>query len=229
MTTKTLITEQQLSAMGVGPEWVVPLNMTFSRFDINTPARIAGFMGQAMHETGGLRTLTENLNYHMEALMRKWPSRFPDIDTAAQHHRQPEKIANKVYANRMGNGAPETGEGWKYRGRGIFQLTGKGNYESAGKDLSADLLTDPDQVTQPRMAALTAGWYWRKNNMNELADKNDTGAMGRVVNIGPAARTQEGRTPHGASDRVARTALALAAMKPVKNVLAQDSTDRMTS
>lgn len=215
MTTKTLITARQLSAMGVGAEWAEPLNEAFNRFAINTPARIAGFMGQAMHETGGLRTLTENLNYRMEALMKVWPSRFPDIDTAAQYHRQPEKIANKVYANRMGNGAPETGEGWKYRGRGIFQLTGKSNYEAAGKELGVDLLTDPDQVALPRMAALTAGWYWNKNKMNELADKGDTWAMGRVVNIGPSARTQEGRIPHGASDRLARTTLARAALKPI--------------
>lgn len=213
---KTLITAQQLSAMGVGAEWAEALNEAFNRFDINTPARIAGFMGQAMHETGGLRTLTENLNYRMEALMKVWPSRFPDIDMAAQYHRQSEKIANKVYADRMGNGAPETGEGWKFRGRGIFQLTGKGNYAAAGEALGVDLLTDPDQVAQPRMAALTAGWYWSKNKMNELADKGGTGAMGRVVNIGPAARTQEGRIPHGASDRLARTALALAAMKPAR-------------
>ena len=229
MTAKTLITAQQLSAMGVGAEWVEPLNKAFNRFAINTPARIAGFMGQAMHETGGLRTMTENLNYHMEALMRVWPSRFPDIDTAAQYHRQPEKIANKVYADRMGNGAPDTGEGWKYRGRGIFGLTGKNNYTAAGEELGVDLLTDPDQVAQPRMAALTAGWYWSKNKMNELADKNDIGAMGRVVNIGPAARTQEGRIPHGASDRLARTVLALAAMKPMKGMPEQDNPETMTA
>lgn len=220
MTTKTLITAQQLSAMGVGAEWVEPLNEAFNRFAINTPARIAGFMGQAMHETGGLRTLTENLNYRMEALMKVWPSRFPDIDTAAQYHRQPEKIANKVYANRLGNGAPETGEGWKYRGRGIFQLTGKSNYESAGKEMGVDLSTYPDQVAQPRMAALTAAWYWNKNKMNELADSSDTAAMSRVVNLGPGARYKKDHTPHGAVERRARTALALGAIKTPLNLSA---------
>jgi putative chitinase len=221
--TKPIITAKQLAAMGAGPEWLDPLNEAFARFAINTPARIAGFMGQAMHETGGLRTLTENLNYRMEALVRTWPSRFKSLDAAAPFHRQPEKIANMVYANRMGNGAPETGEGWKYRGRGIFQLTGKANYEAAGKALGVDLVNDPDQVAQPRMAALTAGWYWDQNKMNELADKGDTAAMGRVVNMGPATRTQTAKTPHGAEDRTARTTLALAAMKPVKGAGGTDT------
>ena len=215
--TRAYITPEQLKALTIDPVWADPLNEAFERFDINTPARIAGFMGQAMHETGNLRTLTENLNYRMESLMTVWPSRFPDIDMAAQYHRQPEKIANFVYANRMGNGAPETGEGWKYRGRGIFQLTGKSNYEAAGKEMGVDLLTDPDQVAQPRMAALTAGWYWSKNKMNELADKGDTAALGRVVNIGPAARTTAGRIPHGASDRLGRTAMTLAVLKQSPN------------
>ena len=216
MSKAPIVTAQQLAAMGVGPEWVDALNEAFERFQIDTPSRIAGFMGQAMHETGGLRVLTENLNYHMNALMKVWPKRFKDIDTAAQYHRQPEKIANYVYANRMGNGDPASGDGWKYRGRGIFQLTGKANYEAAGKALGVDLLADPDQVTQPRMAALTAGWYWDQNRMNELADKGNFDALGRVVNIGPAARTQTAREPHGAEDRKARTALALAATKPVR-------------
>ena len=211
-----IITEKQLASMGVGPEWFEPLNEAFERFQIDTPNRIAGFMGQAMAETGGLRTLVENLNYHMTALTKVWPTRFKDLDTAAQYHRKPEKIANHVYASRMGNGDEASGDGWKYRGRGIFQLTGKANYEAAGKALGVDLVSDPDQVAQPRMAALTAGWYWDQNRMNELADKGNVDALGRVVNIGPGARTQTARVPHGAEDRKARTALAQAAMKPTR-------------
>lgn len=210
-----VVTAEQLAAMGVSVDWLAPLNEAFERFKINTPERVAGFMGQAMHESGGLRTLTENLNYHMEALMRVWPSRFTSVDMAAQYHRKPEQIANLVYANRLGNGAPETGEGWLYRGRGIFQLTGKDNYRRAGEALGVDLVSNPEQVAQPRMAALTAAWYWSQNNMNELADQGDTLAMSRVVNLGNGARHQEGRIPHGASDRLARTTLARAALKPI--------------
>ena len=118
---------EQLHELGIDAKWFDPLLETFARFDINTPLRQAAFVGQCQHESGNFKTLQENLNYKPEALMRVWPSRFPDMETALEYAHNPEKIANKVYAGRMGNGDEESGDGWKYHGRGLIQLTGKDN------------------------------------------------------------------------------------------------------
>jgi putative chitinase len=137
-----------------------------------------------MHESGGFKLLEENLNYSAKALMNTWPSRFPTEEMANQYARNPEKIANKVYGGRMGNGTEETGEGWKYRGRGIKQLTGKENYQRCSEALGVDLVSDPDKLLDPKYAALSAGWFWNKHNLNDLADKSDIETMTKRINGG---------------------------------------------
>jgi len=176
--------ESQLLALGIEGKWLEPLKETFEKYNIDTPQRQACFIGQCMHESGGFKLLEENLNYSAKALMNTWPSRFPNEEEANKYARQPEKIANKVYGGRMGNGPEETGEGWKYRGRGIKQLTGKDNYERCGSGLGVDLVSNPDLLLDPKYAALSAGWFWNKMNLNDLADKGDIETMTRRINGG---------------------------------------------
>jgi putative chitinase len=194
------ITPTQLKALGITPQWLEPLNAAMLRFDINTPQRIAAFVGQCAHESASFARLTENLNYAAGALVRIWPRHFPSPEVADAYHRQPEKIANRAYANRMGNGPEASGDGWKYRGRGLIQLTGKDNYRAASDALGVDLVANPDSVTQPAMAALTAAWFWNKNKLNTLADQGDTVAISKRINGGT----------HGLDDRLQRTSTALA-------------------
>ena len=174
------MTLEQLDKLGLDHKWLEPLNETFAKYDINTPKRQACFIGQCMHESGGFKILQENLNYSAAALMRTWPSRFPDIDTAEKYEHNPQKIASKVYAGRMGNTTPE--EAGKYIGRGLIQLTGKENYANCGLGLGVDLLGNPDWLGTPKYAALSAGWYWHKKNLNALVDDIET--MTKRINGG---------------------------------------------
>jgi putative chitinase len=176
--------ESQLLALGIEGKWLEPLKETFEKYSINTPKRQAAFLGQCMHESNNFKTLTENLNYSAQGLMATWPRRFPDMDFANQYHRQPEKIANYVYSNRMGNGSEASGDGWRYRGRGVKQLTGKENYERCGSGLGVDLVGNPDLLLDPKYAALSAGWFWNKHGLNDLADKGDIETMTRRINGG---------------------------------------------
>ena len=174
------MTLEQLDKLGLDHKWLEPLNETFAKYDINTPKRQACFIGQCMHESGGFKILQENLNYSAAALMRTWPSRFPDMDTAEKYEHNPQKIASKVYAGRMGNTTPE--EAGKYIGRGLIQLTGKENYANCGLGLGVDLLGHPDWLGTPKYAALSAGWYWHKKNLNALVDDIET--MTKRINGG---------------------------------------------
>ena len=176
--------ESQLLALGIEGKWLEPLKETFEKYDINTPKRQAAFLGQCMHESAGFKTLTENLNYSAKGLMATWPRRFPDLNTAMIYERQPEKIANRVYGGRMGNGPEESGDGWRYRGRGLKQLTGKENYERCGLGLGVDLVSNPDWLLDPKYAALSAGWFWSQNRLNDLADRGDIETMTRRINGG---------------------------------------------
>lgn len=179
-----MITADQLQALKISPDWLGPLNETFHRYEINTPLRMAAFIGQCAHESGNFKTLQENLNYSAEGLCRVWPSRFPTLEAAQPYHRNPDKIANKVYSGRMGNGPEETGEGGLYKGRGLIQLTGKDNYTQCGDSLGIDLIHSPDLVLAPKYAALSAGWFWNRNGLNKLADAKDYTAMTRKINGG---------------------------------------------
>ena len=137
-----MITSEQLKQLKIDDKWLVPLNETFVKYNIATINQEASFIGQCMHESGGFRNLEENLHYSANALMRTWSSRFPDSDTAEKYANNPEKIANKVYAGRMGN--IEDGDGFRYRGRGLIGITGRENYLNAGMGIGQDLLTSPD-------------------------------------------------------------------------------------
>jgi putative chitinase len=174
--------ESQLLALGIEGKWLEPLVETFEKYDISTPKRQAYFIGQCMHESGGFKQLKENLNYSAKGLMATWPSRFPDADTAEKFERNPEKIANKVYAGRMGN--TEDGDGAKYIGRGLIQLTGKENYANCGSAIGVDLLANPDLLSTPKYAALSAGWFWNKKGLNAFADADDIDTITKRINGG---------------------------------------------
>ena len=176
------MTNEQLTELGINIQWLQPLEDTFAKYDINTPTRQACFIGQCAHESNNFRTLEENLHYSAAALMRVWPSRFPDLDVANQYANNPEKIANKVYGGRMGN--TEDGDGWKYHGRGLIQLTGKENYANCGSGLNVDLLGDPNLLVTPEYAALSAGWFWNKKGLNSLADSGDIETITKRINGG---------------------------------------------
>jgi putative chitinase len=167
--------EAQLLFLGIDGKWLEPLKETFEKYQINTPKRQACFLGQTMHESGSFKFTRENLNYSARALMNTWPSRFPDLETASQFERQPEKIANKVYSGRLGN--TEDGEGAKFIGRGLIQVTGKENYKHCGDALGIDLVSNPQLLEEPRYAALSAGWFWNKKGLNALADEGTKDAF----------------------------------------------------
>jgi putative chitinase len=170
-----MMTNDQLKALGLDPKWLDPLNETFDKYQINTPQRQACFLGQTLHESGNFKFTRENLNYSAKALMATWPSRFPDLETATQYERQPEKIASKVYVGRMGNESPE--DAAKFIGRGLIQCTGKENYTHCGEALGVDLVAQPQLLEEPRYAVLSAGWYWNKKGLNALADEGTTNSF----------------------------------------------------
>ncbi len=153
-----------------GNKWVKVLNDAMDRFFINTPYRAAAFLAQAAHESGELCCLAENLYYSASRLMQVFPKRFPTLGKAKLYEKNPGKLANYIYADRLGNGNEASGDGWKYRGRGIFQLTGRGNYREVGKGLNIDLENNPISVEEPPNAALTAAYFWKSHGLNELAD-----------------------------------------------------------
>jgi putative chitinase len=160
---------------------------------ISTPERVAAFLAQCAHESQGFSRLEENLNYSAQALLRCWPSHF-SASEAQQYAHHPQAIANRAYADRMGNGPEESGDGWRYRGRGPIELTGKDNYIMAGQDLQLDLLDNPDQVASWRGGSYVAAWFWltggrgfdnpRRPDCNEIADSGDFIALTRRINGG---------------------------------------------
>lgn len=159
---------------------------------IDTPARIAMFLSQVGTECEGFRVMAENLNYSAAGLAATFPSHFPHGDEAA-YARQPEKIANRVYANRLGNGPEASGDGWKYRGRGAIDVTGKDAYMGFAAFAGKKLEEVGDYLETPEGAVLSGVWFWTKNNLNRFADKNDEVGCTRAVNgglNGLAARTQ---------------------------------------
>ena len=192
------MTNDQLDKLGLDHKWLDPLNETFAKYDISTPKRQACFIGQCMHESGGFKILQENLNYSATALMRTWPSRFPDLETADKYAHNPQMIASKVYLGRMGNETPE--DAGKYIGRGLIQLTGKENYANCGVGIGVDLLGHPDWLATPKYAALSAGWFWNKKGLNALVDDIET--MTKRINGGTI----------GLDDRKAKINMALNAL-----------------
>ena len=161
------------------------LNAVLPRHGVDTPLRIAHFLAQVIHESGYLLFKEENLNYASSGLRNIWPQRFPTDEIANAYARQPERIANRAYANRMGNGDEASGDGWKYRGRGLIQLTGAENYRACGQALKLDLANNPDIILQsPDISVAVACWYWTSRNLNEWADRDDIREITRRVNGG---------------------------------------------
>jgi len=147
-----------------------------SKFGINTPLRVAHFLAQCGHESGGFRLTQENLNYSAKGLMGIFKKYFPTEAIANAYQRNPQKIANKVYSNRMGNGSEASGDGYKFRGRGYIQLTGRDNYTQFGKAIGEDIASNPDSVSG-KYALLSAAWFWSKNGLNKLADGGASDAV----------------------------------------------------
>ncbi len=168
--------------------WVDSMNNVFPTYEINTPQRIAAFLAQCGHESGGWTVFEENLNYSAKGLMGIFKKYFPTEDLANAYARQPQKIANRVYANRMGNGPEDSNDGWTYRGRGPIQLTGKDNYRAFAKEMFEDwenLFNNPDWVNADReFALMSAIWFWNKNKLNREADAGDIKTMTRKINGG---------------------------------------------
>ena len=216
------ITVQQLlqilpSAGQVAGVFVPVLNTAMSRYQIVGAKRIAAFVAQVGHESGHLTRLVENLNYSADGLANTWPSRFAEPDgkggyakvqvagkvrnkpstLALSVERKPEQIANITYGNRMGNASP--GDGWKYRGRGLIQITGKINYRACGEALSLDLIEQPELLEKPRHACMSAAWFWATNGLNTMADDGKFEALTQYINGGQ----------NGAADRQALYARAL--------------------
>ena len=195
------ITVQQLlqilpNAGPVAGVFVPVLNTAMSRYQIVGAKRIAAFVAQVGHESGHLTRLVENLNYRADDLRIKWPSSF-SVELASAVARKPEQIANIAYGNRMGNSA--SGDGWKYRGRGLIQITGKNNYHACGEALGLDLIAQPELLERPQHACMSAAWFWANNGLNTLADAGKFDAITQRINGGQK----------GATDRQALYAKAL--------------------
>ena len=165
-------------------QWCSALNKLLPDYEINTPQRVAAFLAQCAHESGGFVFLRENLNYRAESLMRTWPRHFPTMEIANQYARQPERIANRAYANRMGNGPEESGDGARYLGRGLIQLTGKNNYEAFAESIETPVEEIPAYLETFEGAVQSACWFWETNNLNRFADVGDILTMTKRINGG---------------------------------------------
>ena len=192
-----MISAEKLHALGIGAEWSEPLTTTFVKFGMVSPKEQASFIGQASHESGHFRLLEENLNYRAETLMKLWPKRFPTMDEANKYARNPQLIANHIYSNRMGNRDEASGDGYRFRGRGLFQLTGHDNYWHAGQALGQDFVMKPELVATPMFAALSAGWFWQTHGCAKLVDNPEQ--MCKRINGGLI----------GLQDRIEQSAKAL--------------------
>lgn len=190
---------EQLQALGIDAKWLEPLNKTFEKYEINTPLRQAAFIGQCGHESNSFKVLQENLNYSAKGLVATWPSRFPNVEYAAEYERKPERIANKVYGARADLGNTEDGDGWRFSGKGLIQLTGRNNFKTCGDALGIDLVSQPELLLEPMWACMSAGWFFNKRNLNLLADSEDWETMTKRINGGL----------HGLQDRIDRTHKAM--------------------
>jgi putative chitinase len=184
------ITQQQLGAcIGNNPyleQWTDALNKILPDYGIDTPERVAAFVAQSAHESGNFTALHENLNYRAETLRKVFPKYFTDA-SAAQIASQPNKaelIANRVYANRMGNGAEESGDGFRYCGRGLIQLTGKSNYQAFAESIETPVEQIPEFLATFEGAVQSACWFWESNNLNQYADSGDIVTMTKRINGG---------------------------------------------
>lgn len=203
------INEQQLllilpNARPVAGIFLPALNRAMTRWKIDSRLRQAAFLAQVGHESGRLRSLVENLNYRADRIRQigqasavgsRWRSLVPRADELGG---KPERFASAVYGGRMGNGPESSGDGWKFRGRGLIQLTGRANYQAAAEGLGLPLLDQPELLEHAEHAAQSAAWWWAKHGLNELADAGRFQDIGSIINTG-----KPGRVPNGAADRKA--------------------------
>lgn len=185
--------KQLIEATGCKPaaaiKWTSPLNTAMGRFLINTPGRQAAFIAQVAHESRRLERVEENLHYSSAGLLRTFGKYF-NISQSVQYAGKVNEIASRVYANRMGNRGEISGDGYKYRGRGLIQITGHDNYASCGKALGINLEINPDLLTQPEYAAMSAAWFWATNGCNELADRDNFAGITKRINGGLNGQTE---------------------------------------
>lgn len=211
-------------ATGMTPElalqWHGPLSAAMPRARINTAERIAMFLAQCGHESGGFKQLEESLNYTPEALRRMWPSRFSVKDAellgrTSAHPAAQREIGIKAYGDRMGNLPAPSDDGYRYRARGPIGITGKDNYRAFGVWYGSPELfvLNPELIAQPEHGALAAAWFWDANGLNKWADLCDVLTCSRVINLGSATTKA---TPNGLEDRKARYKRAIAVMRGVK-------------
>lgn len=184
----SFLTPQKLQTILPGnsaiDEWYEALVKILPDFNINTPKRVAAFLSQTAHESQNYTRLTENLNYSAKRLMEVWPKRFPNLTIANQYAKNPEKLGSFVYGNRLGNGPPETGDGYRYRGRGLIQLTGKSNYQEFADFIEVSLEEVVDYLETYDGAVHSACWFWQKNKLNSLSDVVDLRNLTIKINGG---------------------------------------------
>lgn len=183
-----LITQDQLSQMLPGNQyidnWANALNNTLPNYDITTINRIAAFLGETYVESDAYTQLHENLNYRATSLMKAWPKHFPTLDIATQYANKPEAIANRAYANRMGNGDESSGDGWRYCGRGLIQITGRNNYQAFANSVGMDINSVPAYLQTFNGAVQSACWFWQNNDLNSYADDWNIEKLSIVINGG---------------------------------------------
>jgi putative chitinase len=184
-----MVNSDQLKQMHIDPTLADAFNETFERFGILTPLQQASWIGQCGHECGNFRIMEENLNYRAATLLKLFP-RTPKRawgftpEEAAAYEKQPKRIANRIYGNRMGNRDEASGDGFRFRGSGFLQLTGHSNFYHAGKALGVDFVMEPELVRTPKYAAQTAGWFWQTHKINQHADGRDFVTMTKRINGG---------------------------------------------
>jgi putative chitinase len=181
-------TKEQLAQIIPGNQytshWYKALCDILPGYSINTPERVAAFLAQCAHESGGFKFLKENLNYKAESLLKVFPKYFKTIDEARAYEKKPEKIANKIYGNRMGNGDEASGDGFRYCGRGLIQLTGKENYSWFAASLEIPVEEASEYLETFEGAVQSACWFWESNNLNQWADKGDILTLTKRINGG---------------------------------------------
>jgi putative chitinase len=165
-------------------QWYEALSAILPEYGINTPERVAAFIAQCAHESGGFKFLKENLNYKAESLLKVFPKYFKTLDEARAYEKKPEKIANRIYGNRMGNGDESSGDGFRYCGRGLIQLTGKENYSWFAASLEIPVEEASEYLETFEGAVQSACWFWEENKLNQWADKKDILTLTKRINGG---------------------------------------------
>lgn len=183
-----ILSREQLAQLIPGnpyiDHWHHALASCLPDYDINTPQRVAAFVAQCAHESGGFKFLKENLNYRAESLVKVWPRYFPNMEIAKAYEKNQEKIANRAYGGRMGNGPEETGDGWKFCGRGLIQLTGRNNYQAFADSIETDIEEIPAYLGTFEGAVQSACWFWESNKLNQWADAGDILTLTKRINGG---------------------------------------------